>query len=326
LAAEATSATSLGGPSESKASAPAVPLFAELDALLGASPVLHAALGGLRNAAPLDSPVLLLGEAGSGRSTIARAVHRRSGRSGALVELDPVTLPASLFESELFGHKAGAFTGATADTPGRIARAEGGTLLLDHVEEIPLAAQPKLLRVVAERRYRPVGGDERAAAVRFLAIGSDDLPRRVRGGLFRSDLYFRLEVLAFRVPPLRERRGDIAALAASLVADLAERLGRGAPPLSPRALAWMQEHTWPGNLRELRNVLERALVLGGADEIDPPMPAALVGAAPRPLAEVERAELEKALAHTRGHQGKAAALLGISRKALWEKRRRFGIP
>jgi DNA-binding NtrC family response regulator len=302
------------------------PGLADLDALLAASPALQAAVGGLRAAAPIDSPVLLVGEAGSGRSTLARALHRASGRRGLLVDLDPATVPASLFESELFGYRAGAFTGATADGEGRVARAEGGTLLLDHVEEIPLAAQPKLLRLVAERRYRPLGADERSAAVRFVAIGSEDLPRRVRRGLFRGDLYYRLEVLAFRVPPLRERRPEIPALAAALAADLAERLARPAPALSARAEAWMGEHAWPGNLRELRNVLERAMVLADGDELDPPPPAVLGAARPRPLAELEREELQKALAYTRGHQGKAAALLGISRKALWEKRRRFGIP
>ena len=306
--------------------ATSAPGYPSLDELLAASPALGAALGGLRQAAPLESPVLLLGEAGSGRSTLARALHRASGRAGALVEVDPGTVPATLFESELFGYRAGAFTGATADLEGRVARAERGTLVLDQLEEIPLAAQPKLLRLLAERRYRPLGGEERAAAVRFVALGSESLPRRVRQGLFRADLYYRLEVLAFRVPPLRERKGEVPALAAALLADLAARLARPAPPIAPGALAWMGEHTWPGNLRELRNVLERALVLGDGGPLDPQPPAAFAGARPRALAEVEREEIVKALAHTRGHQGKAAALLGISRKALWEKRKRFGIP
>ncbi|HEV8632356.1 MAG TPA: sigma 54-interacting transcriptional regulator, partial [Thermoanaerobaculia bacterium] len=261
-----------------------------------------------------------------GRSTLARALHRASGRRGPLVEVDPATVPATLFESELFGHRAGAFTGATGDAEGRVARAEGGTLVLDQVEEIPLAAQPKLLRLLAERRYRPLGGEERTATVRFVALGSESLPRRVRQGLFRADLYYRLEVLAFRVPPLRERRGELPALAGALLADLGARLGRPAPPLATDALAWMAEHAWPGNLRELRNVLERAMVLGDGAALDPLPPRELAGARPRPLVEVEREEIAKALAHTRGHQGKAAALLGISRKALWEKRKRYGIP
>jgi DNA-binding NtrC family response regulator len=304
-----------------------VPLssYPTLAELFAGSPALAAALQPLAVAAPLAAPVLLLGEAGSGRSTVARAVHGSSGRRGSLVEVDPATLPATLFESELFGHRAGAFTGADSPYEGRVARAAGGTLVLDHVEEIPLAAQPKLLRLLAEQRYRPLGGEERAADVRFVAIGSESLPRRVRQGLFRQDLYYRLEVLACRVPPLRERRGDLPHTIAAVLADLAGRAGRPVPELHERARAWMLDHSWPGNLRELRNVLERALVMAGEGPLDPPAPADLGGSRPRPLAEVERDEIVKALAYTRGRQGKAAALLGISRKALWEKRRRLGL-
>ena len=298
------------------------PALAEL---LADAPVLAAAVGALAQAAPLAAPVLLLGEAGTGRSSLARALHGASGRRGRLVEVDPATLPASLFESELFGYRAGAFTGAESAHEGRVARAEGGTLVLDHVEEIPLAAQPKLLRVLAERRFRPLGGEELVADVRFVALGSDTLPRRVRQGLFRADLYYRLEVLACRVPPLRERRGELRAVADRLLADLAGRVGRPVPELTARAWAWMAEHSWPGNLRELRNVLERAMVLAGEGPLDPPAPPELAGVRPRPLVEVEREEIVKALAYTRGHQGRAAALLGISRKSLWEKRKRFGI-
>lgn len=273
-----------------------------------------------------EGTVLVLGEAGTGRSLVARALHYASRRSHAsLVEVDPGAIPASLFEGEFFGYQAGAFTGAERAVPGWVARAAGGTLLLDHVEELPLNMQPKLLRVLAERRYAPLGGREQEADVRIIAVASPDLPYRVAQSLFRSDLYYRLEVLTISLPPLRERRADIPTIAASLLVDLAERVGRKPPRLSPGALDWMTSYDWPGNLRELRNVLEQALILAPADLIDPP--ARRSGEAPpQPLARIEEAAIRRALAYTGGRQGQAADLLGISRKTLWQKRRRFGIP
>ncbi|HEX6863643.1 MAG TPA: sigma 54-interacting transcriptional regulator, partial [Thermoanaerobaculia bacterium] len=228
-----------------------------------------------------------------------------------------------------FGYRAGAFTGAEQASAGRAGRAEGGTLVLDHVEELPLATQPKLLRLVAERRYAPLGGVERTADLRFLAIGSEDLPVRVARETFRPDLFYRLEVLAFLLPPLRERRRDLPAILDHLLADLAVRFGRPGLELAPGARAWMLDHSWPGNLRQLRNVLERGLILAGLAgdaPIDPPPPEGTPEGRPRPLLEVEKEMIRNALAYTRGHQGQAAGLLGISRKALWEKRKRYGIP
>jgi DNA-binding NtrC family response regulator len=297
-----------------------------LSRLLQEFPVLGAALKGADRAARSDAPVLVLGEAGTGRSTVARALHAASRRAAAaLVEIDPGVLPSSLFESELFGYRPGAFTGAERASEGRVARAEGGTLVLDHVEELPLAAQPKLLRLIAERRYAPLGGAEATADVRFVAVGADDLPLRVARGSFRQDLFYRLEVLAFRLPPLRERRADLPAVLAHLLADLGERFGRPGLGLAPRAQAWIREHPWPGNLRQLRNALERDLVLQGGTQLDPEPPQE-AESRPRPLVEMEKEEIRRALAFTRGHQGHAAELLGISRKALWEKRKRYGIP
>lgn len=290
-------------------------------------PSLAESLRGVERAAATEAPVLLLGEAGSGRSTVARAIHGASPRAaGPLVEVDPGSIPSSLFESEFFGYRAGAFSGAEHASEGRVARAEGGTLLLDHVEELPLPSQPKLLRLVAERRYSPLGGAEVEARVRFLAIGSEDLPRRVAREAFRPDLFYRLEVLAFRIPPLRERRADLPAVLDHLLADLAERFGHPGASLAPRARTWMLEHPWPGNLRQLRNTLERGLILADGGPVDPPAPEGLLETRPRPLLEVEKEQIRNALAYTRGHQGRAAELLGISRKALWEKRRRYGIP
>jgi DNA-binding NtrC family response regulator len=293
-------------------------------------PALGESLRGAERAAATEAPVLILGEPGSGRSTLARAFHGASRRSaGPLVEVDPGAVPSTLFESEFFGYRAGAFTGAEKASEGRVARSEGGTLVLDHVEELPLAVQPKLLRLVAERRYAPLGGAEVEADVRFVAIGAEDLPARVARETFRQDLFYRLEVLAFRVPPLRERRRDLPAILDHLLADLGERFGRPGLELAPRARAWMLEHPWPGNLRQVRNVLERGLILAGPigdKRIDPPEPDGGSEGRPRPLLEVEKELIRSALAYTRGHQGRAADLLGISRKALWEKRRRYGIP
>jgi DNA-binding NtrC family response regulator len=298
-----------------------------LDRLTGGFPVLGESLKGAGRAAATDAPVLILGEPGSGRSTLARALHGASRRAASpLVEVDPGAVPSTLFESEFFGYRAGAFTGAEKGSDGRVARAEGGTLVLDHVEELPLAAQPKLLRLVAERRYSPLGGTEMPADVRFVAIGSEDLPARVARETFRPDLFYRLEVLAFRLPPLRERRRDLPAVLDHLLADLAERFDRPGLELAPRARAWMLEHPWPGNLRQVRNVLERGLILSGDGLVDPPVPEGSTEGRPRPLLEVEKELIRNALAYTRGHQGRAAGLLGISRKALWEKRRRYGIP
>lgn len=295
--------------------------------LLRDFPVLAESLEGAERAAATEAQILILGEAGSGRSTLARALHGAGPRAaGPLVEVDPGAIPSTLFESEFFGYRAGAFTGADGGREGRVARATGGTLVLDHIEELPLSVQPKLLRLVAERRYAPLGGPEVEADVRFLALGAEDLQRRVSREAFRADLFYRLEVLAFRVPPLRERRADLPAVLDALLADLGERFGRPDATLAPSARAWMLEHPWPGNLRQLRNVLERGLILSGEGPIDPPPPTGATEARPRPLLDVEKEQIRNALAYTRGHQGHAAELLGISRKALWEKRRRYGIP
>ncbi|MEM6455631.1 MAG: sigma 54-interacting transcriptional regulator [Acidobacteriota bacterium] len=310
------------------------PMDSALARLVRASPSLRTSLAGVARAAAADAvPLLILGESGTGRSALARAMHDSGPRRDRpLVTVDPGVIPSTLFEGELFGHRAGAFTGADRDRDGRVARAEGGTLILDHVESLPAATQPALLRLLAERTYRPLGGRERACDVRFVALGSDDLPARVEDGVFRADLFYRLEVLAFRLPPLRARADDLPTLCTSLLTDLAQRLGRDAiPTVAPRALAWMRTYAWPGNLRQLRNLLERALIVTPpGSSLDPPPPgdaaAAHAADAPSTLAALEMAHIRRVLAHTRGHQGKAAAILGISRKALWEKRKRHGIP
>ncbi len=298
----------------------------DLDQILAASPVLRRCLHGVERAASSEAPILVLGEAGSGRTTLARAIHQASARSKApLVEVDPAVIPVTLFEADFFGYERGAFTSAAAANPGRIGRARGGSLLLDHVEELPVSTQPKLLRLLAERRYTPLGGEELPADVRFLATAPADLASRVERGIFRADLYYRLEVLAFRLPALKQRQSELPELIAQFLVDLGERFGRPGLRLSSKASRWMFDHPWPGNLRQLRNVLEREVLLRDGEELDPG-PEQAEGGAPLALSELEAREIRRALAYTRGHQTRAAQLLGISRKALWEKRRRHGIP
>jgi two-component system C4-dicarboxylate transport response regulator DctD len=297
-----------------------------LDELLVTSPSLAGVLRGAARAAATEAPILILGESGSGRSTLARALHAESRRAaGPLVEVDVAVGPTALFESELFGHRAGAFTGATQDRVGRVERAAGGTLALDHVEEMPLAAQAKLLRLVSEGRYTPVGGDDLPADVRFMAIAAADLEHRVETGAFREDLFYRLEVLTVHLPPLRRRRADLDPLIDALLSDLGQRFERSDLELTPAAREWMALYPWPGNLRELRNLLERAVLSQAGSRLNPAPPRGGAGR-PRSLEEVERREIERALAWARGHQGTAAELLGISRKTLWQKRRRYGLP
>ena len=301
-----------------------------LAAWLAAAPSLAPLAQDLARAAASEAPILLLGEAGTGRTSLARALAAASSRSeGPLVEVDPGALPATLFESELFGHRAGAFTGADRGSPGRVERARGGTLLIDHVEELPLAAQPKLLRLLSERRFAPLGGADVEADVRFLAVGADDLVGRVGRGVFREDLFYRIEVLTFRLPPLRARRGDVPALAEHFLERFTLAMNRPRMRFSAEALETLRSYTWPGNVRELQNAIERAVVLGKPPIIDVgDLPLRLASTTERPgplsLEEIEKAHIRRVLDGCDWNISQAAKLLGIDRGTLYAKIRRYG--
>ncbi len=281
-----------------------------------------------RRVAPTRATVLLTGESGVGKSLLARTLHALSPRADApFVVINCGALSPTLLESELFGHEAGAFTGADAMRRGQLEAAEGGTVLLDEIGELSPAMQTRFLRVLQERTVRRVGGFEQIPLdVRFIAATHRDLGQMVADGRFRADLYHRLAVFPLTVPPLRHRRGDIAPLAEHLLAGIAERMGRPALRLEPDALKWLVGCDWPGNVRALTNALERAAILTDGDRI--PVEALIgprrpISDGPRSLAEVERDAIEHALAHTDGHRRRAAELLGIGLRTLYDKLKRY---
>jgi DNA-binding NtrC family response regulator len=282
----------------------------------------------IERAAGARVPVLITGESGTGKELVARAIHEGGPRrDGPFVPVNAAAIPEALFESELFGHAKGAFTGAGSARKGAFVAADGGTLLLDEVGELPALAQAKLLRVLQDQRIRPVGEDrERAVDVRIIAATNRDLEAMARAGEFRQDLFFRLHVLPIELPPLRERGGDIDVL---LTAFLEDAAGEGpAPRPSPEALDVLRRYAWPGNVRELRNVAERLVVLadGGTIELDD-LPDAIRTAPARasettdnrPLRDVELEHIRAVLERAGGNKTRAAEILGIDRKSLREK-------
>ena len=270
--------------------------------------------------------VLLLGETGVGKEVLAERIHRDSPRAaGPFVRLNCAALPEQLLESELFGHERGAFTGAIRTKDGLLHAASGGTLMLDEVGDLPPTIQAKLLRVLESREVTRVGGVRPALIdVRFVAATNHDLLGMVRDGRFRADLYHRLAGVELRVPPLRERAAEIAPLALHFVADSAAAVGRPAMTLSPRALAWLHAQPWPGNVRQLRNAIECAVLLAPSDTIEPEHfladeraePVADDATLDGALAAEERRRIEGALRQTSGNQTAAARLLKITRRAL----------
>ncbi len=299
--------------------------------IIGSSAAIRAVTNRIALIGPTPSSVLITGESGTGKELVARELHRHSRRqAGPLVRVNCAAIPNELFESEFFGHVRGAFTGATADRVGRFAAADGGTLLLDEVGEIPMPLQGKLLRVLQEGTYERVGDDRvRTTDVRVLAATNRDLATEVSAGRFREDLYYRLNVVPIHLPPLRERREDIGPLARHLVQRLAHRFDRETPRLSGSDLARLEAYSWPGNIRELANRLERAMIIGSGNRLALDLlPAVAPQAAAAPSDDVldeaamiafEQRNLARALARTQGRifgsEG-AARLLGLKPTTL----------
>jgi transcriptional regulator with PAS, ATPase and Fis domain len=298
--------------------------------LVGRAPAFVAMLENVSRVAHTDTAVLLLGETGTGKEMVARAIHAASTRAAApFVAVDCSGLAESLIESELFGHEKGAFTGALVRKTGLVEAAAGGTLFLDEVGDIPLGLQVKLLRLLETGTFRRVGGVEpQHSSFRLIAATHRDLQQRVRDDQFRADLYYRLAAFPVRLPPLRERREDIALLAQSLLT----RLDRRSRALSADALECLRRYDYPGNIRELRNILERASLLADGDVIEvrnlpPEICEAACAAARRDplLRNAERRAFEDAAAKHRGTRQELARALGISERTLYRKLREFGL-
>jgi DNA-binding NtrC family response regulator len=305
---------------------------------VGSSPAMRAVFDRIRTVAPTDATVLIEGESGTGKECVANALHSASSRSeGPFVAISCAALPETLLEAELFGHERGAFTDARKEKRGRFELADGGTIFLDDIDDMPLPMQVKLLRVLQERKFERLGGEStRSVNIRVVAATKVSLRDQVRAGKFREDLFYRINVVPIALPPLRERKGDVPLL----VAHMLERHGGGRKfTLSGPTLAALERYPWPGNVRELENAVQRAialappngeLALGDMVELDPRWRGAMeVSGDVRPLREVmkefEKRHVERALEKTGRHRSQTADLLGISRKVLWEKMRDFGM-
>lgn len=286
-----------------------------------------------------DTTVLLLGETGTGKGWVAHLIHSLSKRAGApMVEINCAGLSATFLDSELFGHEKGAFTDAKEQKRGLFEMAHMGTVFLDEIGDLAPELQPKLLKALESRRFRRLGGTrEIDVNVRLIAATNHDLAAQVKAGEFREDLYYRLSVLPLPLPPLRDRgRDDIADMAVRILIDLRRRIGRGPTSFSPEAMSVMTQYAWPGNIRELHNVVERALIM--APDAERLLPAHLppeimttgstgIGAADLdlPIEEVEKRHITRVLAHHGGNRSRTARSLGISRATLYEKLHKYGL-
>ncbi len=311
----------------------------ETHALIARDPAMLATVKRAEQVAGAEASVLITGESGTGKEVLARHIHRRSRRAaGPFVALNCAAIPENLLESEMFGHERGAFSGAQARRIGKFEAADGGTLLLDEISEMDVRLQAKLLRAIQEREIDRLGGDKPVRVnVRILATSNRDLLSEAAAGRFREDLYFRLNVVSLRVPPLREHPGDVAALAEHYVRHYADVNGLPHRPLSRLAQARLLGHPWRGNVRELENAMHRAVLLATGDEIDAdalevvpaagsPAPVAMGGVAGlvgRTMDAVERDLILETLTHTLGNRTHAATILGISIRALRNKLRDY---
>ncbi|HTM45984.1 MAG TPA: sigma-54 dependent transcriptional regulator [Polyangiaceae bacterium] len=300
--------------------------------IIGQSGALRRVMEVATQAAPSTATVLILGESGTGKELIARYIHRQSGRrERPFVTVNCSAIPESIMEAELFGHERGAFTGAVGKREGRFSKARGGTLFLDEIGELTPTVQVKLLRVLQEGEFEPVGGDTVAADVRIIAATNRDLAAEVEAGRFREDLFYRLNVIAVTAPPLRARREDIPLLVDHFLGIYCRKNGRERLSVQPDALRKLLDYSWPGNVRQLENVVERAAVLCRSDTIrmdDLPDDVAHADATPpsvlnfeigTPLEEVEQRMIRQTLLHTSGDKSLAAQLLGISTRTIYRK-------
>ena len=303
------------------------------DDILGRSPALQQAIELARKVAPTDTSVLLTGETGTGKEVFAQAIHQASTRrTKAFLALNCSAFGHDILESELFGHRAGAFTGATKDKRGLLEEAHGGTLFLDEIGEMPADLQAKLLRVLETGEFIPVGDIKpRRADVRLLSATNRDLATEIENGRFRADLYYRLAVFRIHLPPLRERRQDIGPLARHFTAFFAAKLNKRTDGCTPECLQHLEAHTWKGNIRELRNIIERAVILTDGPRLDVPdlpLDLQLNDTAPASpslqlsafsMAAAEHLHIQKVLLHTGGNKTEAARLLGIGLTTLYRK-------
>ncbi len=305
--------------------------------LLGLSAAMEELRKEIRLVASTDSSVLIQGESGTGKELVARAIHAASARSqGPFVRINCAAIPRDLLESELFGHRKGAFTGATEDREGVFTKAHGGILFLDEIGDLPLELQPKLLHAVEEKEITPVGGRKpQGVSVKILSATNLDLEEIVQEKRFRMDLFYRLNTMVLRLPPLREREGDVLALAEHFVALYAREFGRRLPGISPDALTVLNAYAWPGNVRELRNVMERAVLVCQDDEIKPhhlPESIRAQGKGQKErrdstldLVAKEQEMLLAALEQCNWNQTRAARKLNITRSALRYRLQKYGI-